>query len=82
MTITLDLDREEAVKLRIRLMNDAVILGAVRDNLVDALSNAIQNENERLSERQHELAMQDGGRDSDPNYRRSMTDGGRGNLLR
>ena len=83
MKIELDLDYDEAVALRARIkanMADLVV-SAVAEDLVEALSNAIDNEDSRAYDRQQERLMEDGGVD-DSAYRQSMKDAGRGHLLR
>lgn len=83
MTIKFDLDYDEARALLARLNAnplDRVTLSA-REDLIDALENALQNEDERCYEAHQESLMESGGVD-DSRYRQDLLDSGRGHLLR
>lgn len=69
MTINLELDRDEAVALRNRLMQeiinpqDTALLEAVRGDIVAILDSAITCEDEAAYDRQQERLMETGGVD-------------------
>lgn len=79
MSIALNLNYDEAVALR-ELLSSGPCAAAVED-FIEALTSAIDNEDERRYDRDQELLMESGGTD-DSAYRRDMKDAGRGHLLR
>ena len=84
MKIELDLDYDEAVDLKRQLVAYLPIPTMLCEgtrNFIDALDNAIQNEDSRAYDRQQERLMEDGGLD-DSKYRADMKAAGRAHLLR
>jgi hypothetical protein len=87
MKIELDMDLDEAIALRNRLLVDTTggeFIAAVASDIVDVLDNAIANENERRGVEAAERALEDGGctAEDSASYRQSILDAGRGHLLR
>lgn len=83
MTITLELDRDEADDLRSRIMCGMKIDTMGNFPMLDlasAIANAIQNADEAAYDRQQERLMETGGVD-DSREREQLRDAGRGHLL-
>lgn len=79
MTITLELDYDDAVELRDWIK--MAPYGMFGTDLPAVLGNAIQDEDERRGVEHAESLMESGGAD-DSAYRRDLQDAGRGRLLR
>lgn len=79
MKIQFDIDYDDAVSIRDCVSKHLDIETSCE--LLDALDNAIQNENERRYEAHQESLMETGGPD-DSKYRQDLRDAGRGHLLR
>lgn len=84
MTITLDLDYDEAQVLLCRFkmaMTPAIDATDPLVSVFEAISEAVENESARLYDQQQQSLMESGGPD-DSAYRQQLRDAGRGHLIR
>lgn len=79
----IDLDYDEA-RMQLELLQycgSVSLITSFQEDLISALDNALQNEDEKSYERHLESLMESGGAD-DSRYRQDLKDAGRGHLLR
>ena len=79
MKVSFEIDYDEA--RRIRKVLSCQLDADDSTDLISAIDNALQNEDERHYDQLTESLMESGGR-NDSEYRQSLRDSGRGHLLR